>query len=138
MGPNHVLSSGKDSFRDFEPESWNSKNSLHNLWKYREFRCQMSLFHHFQNFGKSVFQWYTLKERSYDRFDMWKKNLWSWYFLTQNMKKIETEFEKISIVEIVTFYFSVHSMILKDVWDVILKVLTHVRTHPEELLVPKI
>ena len=29
-------------------------------------------------------------------------------------------------------------MKLKNVWDVILKVLTHVRTHPEELLVSKI
>ena len=29
-------------------------------------------------------------------------------------------------------------MKLKNVWDVILKVLTHVRTHPEELLVPVI
>ena len=29
-------------------------------------------------------------------------------------------------------------MKLKNVWNVILKVLTHVRTHPEELLVPKI
>ena len=34
--------------------------------------------------------------------------------------------------------FLPQSMKLKDVWDVILKVLTHVRTHPEELLVPKI
>ena len=34
--------------------------------------------------------------------------------------------------------FLLHSMKSKDVWDVILKVLTHVRTHPGELLVPKI
>ena len=60
-------------------------------------------------FRQDLFELITLKERSYDRFDMWKKNLWSWYFLTQNMKKIETEFEKISIVEMVTFYFSVYS-----------------------------
>ena len=35
-------------------------------------------------------------------------------------------------------WFSKYMTKLKNVWNVILKVLTCVRTHPEELLVPKI